>query len=59
MVWVTVRDQDTVDRADRVGIRRWTKSAQRAEPSAENGISEKAHAIELDQDRRVPEVGKA
>ena len=59
MVRVAVRDQDTVDRPERGGIRRRPESAQRAEPSAEDGIGQEADAVEFDQDRRVAEVGQA
>lgn len=59
MIGMGVRDEDRVERPDLGQVGRRPVAAERAKPVAQQGIGEEADSVELDEQRRVAEVGDA
>ena len=59
MVVMEVGDQDRVEVGRRLAGGRRALAAEVHQPRAQNRVGEEPHAVELEQHRRVPDVGDA
>ena len=59
VVGVGMRDQDDVDGADRLEVRRRAVPPQRAQSKPEEGVGQDPHPWELDEDRGVADIDDA
>jgi hypothetical protein len=50
-----MRDEDRVDVVQPVGRRHWLDPSEMPDPAAGDRIRQDADAVELDEDRRVPQ----